>query len=210
MPRAFSINIAARTAARSKPRTKSPTGSRAPGHSIRRRPRPALGGRRRCADHCRAWGGQVLERPWRGARGRAWLRRHVQVPARARARRAGAASLAERAGRSPRVPIAAWALVSRGSSDLTGCESGSRGRLADAGDLVPGQFLDRRDRFGILGRRQGDRDALHPGAAGAADAMDIIVGLPRHVEIDDMADAFDVESARRDVGGDEDVDLVRS
>ena len=47
-----------------------------------------------------------------------------------------------------------------------------------------------------------------PGAAGAADAVDIIVRLPRHVEVDDVADAFDVEAARGDVGGDEDVDLV--
>src|SRR4051794_39958072 len=38
--------------------------------------------------------------------------------------------------------------------------------------------------------------------------MDIVVGLPRNVEVDDVADPFDVKPARRDVRGDEDVDLV--
>ena len=47
-----------------------------------------------------------------------------------------------------------------------------------------------------------------PGAAGAADAVNVIVGLPGNVEIDDVADAFDVEPAGRDIGRDEDVDLV--
>src|SRR3546814_18070757 len=45
-------------------------------------------------------------------------------------------------------------------------------------------------------------------APGAADAVDVIVGMPGRVEIEDVADALDVEPARGDVGGDEDVDLT--
>ena len=47
-----------------------------------------------------------------------------------------------------------------------------------------------------------------PARPSAPDPVDVIVGLPRHVEVDHVADAFDVEPARRDVGCDEDVDLV--
>ena len=60
--------------------------------------------------------------------------------------------------------------------------------------------------IGTGGERNGD--ALHAGAAGAADAMDIIVRLPRDVEVDHVADAFDVEPARGDVRSDKDVDVV--
>ena len=40
-------------------------------------------------------------------------------------------------------------------------------------------------------------------AAGAADAMDVILRMLRHVVIDDVADVRDVQSARGDVRGDE-------
>ena len=41
------------------------------------------------------------------------------------------------------------------------------------------------------------------GPAGAADAMDIVLGMDGHVEIEDMAEAFDIEAAGGDVAGDE-------
>ena len=41
------------------------------------------------------------------------------------------------------------------------------------------------------------------GAPGAADAMDIILSLPRHVVVDDVGNAGDIEPSLRDVGGDE-------
>ena len=47
---------------------------------------------------------------------------------------------------------------------------------------------------------EGIADVLR--ATGAADAMDVILGMPRHVEIDDVGDAGDVEAARGDVGRD--------
>ena len=41
------------------------------------------------------------------------------------------------------------------------------------------------------------------GARGAADAVDIRLGLHRQVVVDDMGDVVDVESARGDIGGDQ-------
>ena len=45
-------------------------------------------------------------------------------------------------------------------------------------------------------------------AAGAADAVDVGLGVGRDVVVDDVADPLDVEAAGRDVGGDEDVELA--
>ncbi len=50
---------------------------------------------------------------------------------------------------------------------------------------------------------------MHAGAAGpagAADAVHVRLGVVRDVVVDDMRDAFDVQTARGDVGGDQDVD----
>ena len=61
----------------------------------------------------------------------------------------------------------------------------------------------------LLGARdQRDRDALGAGARGAADAVDIGLGHVRQVEIDDMADAVDVDAAGGDVGGDQGADFA--
>ena len=51
------------------------------------------------------------------------------------------------------------------------------------------------------GRGQREGAALPAGAAGAADAVDIILGVVRHVEIEDVRQALDVEPARRDIAG---------
>jgi len=40
-------------------------------------------------------------------------------------------------------------------------------------------------------------------ASGPADPMDVILGGVRHVVVDHVRDSFDVEPARRDVGGDQ-------
>ena len=50
---------------------------------------------------------------------------------------------------------------------------------------------------------EGDRDAVGAGARGAADAVDILLGNVGQVEVDDVADARDVDPARRDVGRDQ-------
>ena len=50
--------------------------------------------------------------------------------------------------------------------------------------------------------------AGHAGPAGAADAMDVILGMDRHVEIEDVGQALDVEPARRDVARHQELDLA--
>ena len=57
-----------------------------------------------------------------------------------------------------------------------------------------------------LGER--DRGAAAAGAAGAADAVDVRLGGGRHVVVDDVREVLDVEAARGDVGGDEQVGLA--
>ncbi len=54
---------------------------------------------------------------------------------------------------------------------------------------------------------EADRVARAAGATGAADAVHVGLGVDRQVVVDDVADALDVETARRDVGRDEDVQL---
>ena len=49
---------------------------------------------------------------------------------------------------------------------------------------------------------------LRPGAAGAADAVHVGLGVGRDVVVDDVADPLDVEAAGGDVGGDQDVELA--
>ena len=48
-----------------------------------------------------------------------------------------------------------------------------------------------------------DRDALRAGARGAADAVHVALRDVRQVVVDDVADAVDVDAARRDVGRDQ-------
>ena len=53
---------------------------------------------------------------------------------------------------------------------------------------------------GLARAGQRDRDAVATGAAGTADAVDIVLGLARRVEVDHVADAGDVDAARGHVG----------
>src|SRR5260370_30444789 len=76
-------------------------------------------------------------------------------------------------------------------------------RLAHPGNALPDQFLDRGNALAVSGRNDSDRGAASPGAPGAADAVDIIVGMVRDIEIEDMAHLQNVEAPRGDVGGDE-------
>ena len=46
------------------------------------------------------------------------------------------------------------------------------------------------------------------GAAGPADAMDVVLRVPRQLEVDDDRQVLDVEAAGRDVGRHEDPDLA--
>src|SRR6185503_17979835 len=46
------------------------------------------------------------------------------------------------------------------------------------------------------------------GAAGTADAMDIVLGVDWHVEIEDMRHVVDIETARRDVAAHQQRDFI--
>ena len=47
------------------------------------------------------------------------------------------------------------------------------------------------------------------GASRASDAVNISIGGIGHVEVDNVRDAVDIETARRDVGGDHDLEMSR-
>ena len=59
--------------------------------------------------------------------------------------------------------------------------------------------------FCLIVRNKCDRIARRFGTAGAAYAMDIVLGLRGHIEIDDMRDTLNVDAARGNVGGDHDL-----
>ncbi len=70
-------------------------------------------------------------------------------------------------------------------------------------DLELGQLLDLGEARLFLGRDQRGGFALLAGAAGAADAMHVVLGDARQLVVDDVGQVVDVEAARRDVGGDQ-------
>ena len=80
------------------------------------------------------------------------------------------------------------------------------GHLGRGGQLYllhvsAGDVLDATQAATLLGRDEGQRRALAPGAPSAADAVDVGVDLARHVEVDHQPDALHVEPAGGDVGG---------
>src|SRR6266478_7493778 len=79
---------------------------------------------------------------------------------------------------------------------------GGRVRLfAHPRDGLADQLLDRRDAPAVGRRNDGDGGAAASRAPGAADAMHVVVGVVRDVEVEDVADGGNVETARGDVGG---------
>ena len=79
---------------------------------------------------------------------------------------------------------------------------GRRGcRFAHPGDSLPGQLLDRRNRLAVLRRHNADSGAGASSACRTADTVHVVIGMVRHVEIEDMADIWNVETTCGDVGG---------
>ena len=76
-------------------------------------------------------------------------------------------------------------------------------------DRPPQEALDRAQEVDLVGAGQADRDPAGAGAGGAADPVDVVLGLRRELEVDDHRELLDVEAARGDVRGDEDLDLAR-
>src|SRR5450756_417268 len=83
-----------------------------------------------------------------------------------------------------------------------------RRRLAHPGNRGADQPLDRGHGLAVGRRYDGDGGAGEAGAAGAADAVDVIVRMMRHVEIEDVADGGDIETAGGDIGCDQELRLA--
>jgi hypothetical protein len=67
--------------------------------------------------------------------------------------------------------------------------------------LLADHLLDL-DEVPLLGRiDERDRHPRRPGAAGASDAVDVVLGNVRHLVVDDDRKVVDVEAARGDVSG---------
>lgn len=77
--------------------------------------------------------------------------------------------------------------------------NGFHARHFDPRDLDANQLLDRLNQAAFRRRGQGEGMAGTAGTARTADAMDVILGRERHVEIEDVAHVGDVEAAGRDV-----------
>src|SRR5438034_1993734 len=76
------------------------------------------------------------------------------------------------------------------------------------GNVLPDQPFDRSDRFVVERGDDRNRGAGASGAAGTADAMHVVVGMMRYVEIEDVADGGNVEAAGGNIGGDQQRDLT--
>ncbi len=72
-----------------------------------------------------------------------------------------------------------------------------------ARDFLADEAFDGENVRRILGHHDGEGVAGVLRAAGAPDAVDVILGMLRHVVVDDVADVRDVQAARGDVRGDE-------
>ena len=75
-------------------------------------------------------------------------------------------------------------------------------------DLLADQLSNRSDGSAVFGCRQHERPAAPAGTSGPADAVDIVLGVDRHVEAEDVAHALDIQAAGRDVAGDQQADLA--
>ena len=88
------------------------------------------------------------------------------------------------------------------SSWCDGC-AGNEAGYRDLFDLELDQLLDIGQARLFLGRDQRGGVAVLAGAAGAADAVDVVFGGVRQFVVDDVRQVVDVEAARGDVGGDQ-------
>src|SRR5690606_2280932 len=85
-------------------------------------------------------------------------------------------------------------------------------RRRDVGldEAATGRALDLPEAAPLARREEGERPAAAARPAGAADAVDVGLGLARDVEVHDEPDPLDVEPAGGDVGGDEHVEGARA
>ena len=67
-----------------------------------------------------------------------------------------------------------------------------------ARNFLADEALDGGNLLNIFAGHNRKRIAYALCAAGASDAMDIVLGVVRHVEVNDVADLLDVDATRRD------------
>jgi hypothetical protein len=60
----------------------------------------------------------------------------------------------------------------------------------------------------VLASKKRNRHSVHVGPTGPTDAVNVILGVRRKVKIDDVSDPVDINSASRNVGGDQDPNLA--
>ena len=70
--------------------------------------------------------------------------------------------------------------------------------------LDPERSVDAIEKIFFFRSNEGDDVSGCTGARGTAGAMDVVVGAARHIEVDNMRDTADVETASGYVGGDQD------
>ena len=73
--------------------------------------------------------------------------------------------------------------------------------LVDALEQLPGQHFDGRQHIHLIGTHQGDRLPGIAGTAGTADAVHIVFGDDRQVEVDHQWQVVDVQTTGRHIGG---------
>jgi hypothetical protein len=80
--------------------------------------------------------------------------------------------------------------------------------LLRLGDAEVERLVDQAPAGHVVPVDEGDRDTGVPGAAGAADAVQVGLLVLGALVVDDVRDVLDVDAAGGDVGGDEDIDLA--
>ena len=79
---------------------------------------------------------------------------------------------------------------------------------AAAGDFLIDEAFDGFGGHEFIGAEEGEGVAFFLGAAGAADAVDVVLGVFGDGVIDNVGDAADVEAAGGEVGGDDDFEFA--
>ena len=83
------------------------------------------------------------------------------------------------------------------------------GRDFSLGDRSLEESLDTRKADEIVGRNESHGATIAVGTSRTTDAMHIILGIVRHIEIDHHLDIIDIDAARDDIGGYHHIDLAR-
>ena len=77
--------------------------------------------------------------------------------------------------------------------------------LVNALEQLPGQHFDGRQHIHLIGAHQGDRLPRIAGTASTPDAVHIVFGNDRQVEVDHQWQVVDVQAAGRHIGGQQDL-----